>query len=57
MGQKVPGTPRKYRPSLKNSPLKFQKKQHPEKIPLQNSPVPLKIREGGGGGGSYPDRL
>ena len=54
MGQKVPGTPRKYRPSLKNSPLKFQKKQHPEKIPLQNSPVPLKIREGGGGGGFIP---
>ena len=31
MGQKVPGTPRKYRPSLKNSPLKFQKKTAPGK--------------------------
>ena len=41
MGQKVVGPPLELQGPLNDTPLKFQKAQPPENIPLQNSSAPL----------------
>ena len=59
MVQKVPCPPPRGdigAPKDSPPPLKFQKLQSPENMPLQNSPAPLKSGQGGWWGGSYPEQ-